>query len=76
MKQLQFLVKVVFARTLNRAQGQSLRNVAFYFLAMFGPMGSCMWHYPDAAIKETSRFMPIKIRSFICNHLKDIIKGM
>ena len=42
LAQLQFPLKIVFAQTINRARGQSAKNVAFCSQRMFGCIFKCM----------------------------------
>jgi hypothetical protein len=42
-----FPIKIAFAMTVSKAQGQTLKRVAIYPPSPVFPMASCLWHFPD-----------------------------
>ena len=53
LTRLRFPLKIAFALTINRAQGQSAQKVAFCSQRMFGPMGKHMLFFPGVGILTT-----------------------
>jgi len=43
----QFHIKITFAKTISKAQGQTFNRVAVYLPSPVSPMESCMWHFLD-----------------------------
>jgi hypothetical protein len=50
----QFPVKIAFAMTISKAQGQTLKPVAIYLPSSVFPMASSMWNFPDPLHLPTS----------------------
>ena len=52
-----FHIKITFAMTINKVQGQTFNRVAIYLPSTVFPMASCMWRFPDPV-----RFTPLLLQ--------------